>query len=109
MNYKIFLILTAALIVSTLVVLGCARSSASVQGDASALAAIDNTSRKSAASEKTSVVASTSDDLFNGEKIVKTDDEWRKERRRQLDGREIFRFYGEIPAENAEWKRARHL
>jgi len=70
MNYKITFALTAVLIAAALIVVGCARSIASRQSVEPRIAA-NNTPDNKKTDSKT--------DEYNGEKIVKTEAEWRKQ------------------------------
>lgn len=86
MNYKTSLGLIAVLIVITLVAFGCTHSMASKQNAETAVVANENTNSGSvnpsvaavADDNKNTQAAQGSDEVYNGEKIVKTEAEWEK-------------------------------
>lgn len=86
MNYKISLGLIAVLIVITLVAFGCTHSMASKK-NAETVAVVNENSNLSNAAFSVATVANDnkniqaaqgSDEIYNGEKIVKTEAEWQK-------------------------------
>lgn len=77
MNYKILLVLTAVLFAGTLIVFGCNSTASGQKGESKITAADPNV--KVAPTPPKQNADAKSDDVFNGVKIEKTEEEWRKQ------------------------------
>lgn len=77
MNYKILLVLSAFLLMTSLIVIGCTRSVASVDNDQPMPA--PTLQPDDGMPQRTQRAKASSDEKYKGEKITKTKAEWRKE------------------------------